>query len=290
MMPNFEYALLFKCIVEEGSLTKAAVKLNTTPSAVSKRLSRLEQTLDTQLIKRTTRHMVLTEAGQFFYGRMKRLQHEWQIAIDETTRYKLQVTGKLIIAAPQPLITRFLLPIIANFKNQHPSIELEILHRQINQLPSLDADISISRELSYYDSHTMAVRQFYQYKNHLFASPNYVEKHSKITSLHDLEHHYCLSYETVDSWHFTQESIQLKNIIKTNNAEIMIQSAKQGLGIAFLPSIIIKEEIESGALVPVLSDYQSQIWHTCLYYLKTDFMPEKLRLFIDYLCSQNNVG
>jgi len=288
-MPNFEYALLFKCIVEEGSLTNAAVKFNTTPSAVSKRLNSLEEALNTQLIKRTTRHMALTEAGQFFYDRMKRLQHEWQTAVDETTRYKLQVTGKLIIAAPQPLITRFLLPIISDFKSQYPLIELEILHRQIEQLPSMDADISISRELPHYDSNTMAVRQFYRYQNQLFASPAYIQQHSEISRLDDLENHSCLSYDTTDTWHFSHDSVRLKNVIRTNNAEIMVQSAKQGLGIAYLPSIILKEEIETGALTPILSNYQSRVWSTCLYYLKTDFMPEKLRLFIDYLCEKGNV-
>ena len=71
IMSNFENALLFKCIVEEGSLTKATLKFDTNTSAVSKRLSKLEKTLGTQLLKRTTRKMTLTEAGQFFYERMK---------------------------------------------------------------------------------------------------------------------------------------------------------------------------------------------------------------------------
>jgi len=283
-MANFEHAILFKSIVEEGSLTKAAIKLDTNVSAVSKRLHSLEQALGTQLLKRTTRKMVLTEAGHFFYAQMKHLHHHWQSTIDDTSSYQQDIKGKLVVAAPQPVITRFLLPFIAQFKQRYPAVELEILHRQIHQLPSLDADISISRELEHFDSHTTAVRPFYEYHNQLFATPAYLQAHETISNLHDLTKHTCLSYENVDDWHFSNDSIHLSNTLKTNNAEIMIQSAKNSLGIAYLPAILLQQEIAAKELVAVLPQYRSRQWRTCAYFQKTDFMPLKLRNFIDLLC------
>ena len=283
-MHDFENALLFRRIIKEGSLTKAANKLEINASAVSKRLSKLEASLGTQLIKRTTRKLVLTEAGRYFYEKINRLEKEWQTTINETSSYGKQIKGKLVIAAPQPLASRFLLPVIAKFQQHYPTIDLEIVHQQMEQLPSMDADISISRELERYDSHTMLVRSFFHYQNSLFASPTYLTNHPVIQNLEDLKHHSCLCYESTSHWHFSKQSIKLEQVIMTNNAEIMINAAKQGMGLAYLPKAIISEELEQGTLIPVLQQYQSKQFNTCAYYVKADFMPQKIRAFIDFLC------
>lgn len=284
-MHDFENALLFKCIAEEGSLTKAATKFQLNASAVSKRLHKLENSLGTQLIKRTTRQLLLTEAGQCFYEKVVRLQHDWQTAVDETSHYGKSIQGKLIIAAPQPLASRFLMPVIAQFTQQYPAIEIDIRHQQIEQLPCMSADISISRELDHYDSQSMRVRSFFRYRNSLFASPTYLEQHAKIEQLSDLSAHRCLCYPANSTWHFVQQSIELKNTFTMNNAEIMISAATQGLGIAYLPSVIINDELKNGSLVPVLDTYQSKQLSTCVYYMQADFVPQKIRLFIDFLCA-----
>ena len=285
-MNNFENALLFKCIVEKGSLSKAAAQFNINPSAASKRLNKLEKSLGTMLIKRTTRSLSLTEAGEYFYEKVRLLQHEWQNAIDETSSFNATVKGKIIIATPQPLASRFLMPAIAAFKQQFPSINIEILHSQLDQLPCLAADISISRELEHYDSSTMVIRPFFTYQNSLFVSPDYLDIHGAIDHIDDLHKHSCLSYEETLSWHFSAHSIDLQNKVVTNNAEIMISAAKQGVGVAYLPEVIIKEEINSGSLVPVLAKYHSKQYRTCLYHMKMPYIPKKTRLFIDFLCSK----
>lgn len=282
-MHDFENALLFKCIIEEGSLTKAAHKFGINASAVSKRLHSLETSLGTQLIKRTTRKLALTEAGNYFYEKVGAIEKEWQTAINETNSYGKQIKGKLTIAAPQPLASRFLLTIIAKFQRQYPAIDLEIIHKQIEQLPLMEADISISRELEHYDSRTMIVRPFFHYQNSLFASPDYLANNPNIQTLEDLTEHSCLCYESTQQWHFINQSLPLKKRIVTNNAEIMINAAKQGMGIAYLPSVIINEEIEQGALMPILPKHQSQPFKTCAYYVKADFIPEKIHVFIDFL-------
>lgn len=284
-MHDFENALLFKCIVEEGSLTKAATKFQLNASAVSKRLNKLESSLGTQLIKRTTRQLLLTEAGECFYEKVVRLQHDWQTAIDETSYYGNNIQGTLIIAAPQPLASRFLMPVIAQFSQQYPAIKINIHHQQIEHLPCLSADISISRELDHYDSQSMRVRPFFRYHNSLFASPAYLEKHDKLEQLEDLPAHRCICYPNTSTWHFAQHSIELENSFTMNNAEIMISAAAQGLGIAYLPAVIIRKELQSGALVPVLDSYQSKPFNTCIYYMQADFMPQKIRAFIDFLCA-----
>ncbi len=284
-MTHFENALLFKCIVEQGSVSKAATQFNMTPSAASKRLNKLERSLGTVLIKRTTRSLSVTESGEYFYEKVRFLQHEWQNAIDETNSFNATVKGKLIIASPQPLASRFLMPAVAAFHQQFPLIDLEMIHSQLDQLPSMQADVSISRELAHYDSNTMLIRPFFTYQNSLFASPDYLASHAPIDSIEDLHQHDCLCYEHTQSWHFSSQSVELCNKVVTNSAEIMISAAKQGMGIAYLPEVILTEEINSGALIPVLNAYHSQHYRTCLYHMKMPYIPKKTRLFIDFLCS-----
>lgn len=285
-MSQFEHAMLFKCIVEQQSLTKAAEKYGVNAPAVSKRLTKLEQSLGTQLINRTTRQLTLTEAGQYFYDKVKHLQYEWLSALDETTSLGKDLKGTLRIAAPQPLFSRFLMPVLATFRQHYPSITLELLPQKINTLPTIDADISISREINNYDAHTTVMTAFYSYRNRLFSSPHYLQQHPPIKTLQDLRKHCCLVYENKHlpvNWEFESETIHLNTIMPVYSAEVMISAAKNGFGIAYLPSEIIQEELREQQLISVLPDFHSKVYKTCVYYPKADFVPQKVRVLIDFL-------
>jgi len=285
-MRQFEYAMLFKRIVDNQSLSKTAQQAGMNASAVSKQLAKLESSLGTQLLKRTTRRLALTEAGHYFYEKVTKLQHEWLSVLDETTSLGKEVKGILRIAAPQPLFSRFLMPLLAEFQLKFPSITLELLHQQIDQLPSIDADISISREIIPYDSNTMMMTSFYRYYNRLYASPNYLEKFLPIEKVSQLRGHCCLVYQTNNlpiKWQFETETIELENVVKINNAEIMISAAKMGLGIICLPEEILQEELKTHQLTPVLQQIRSKKYKTCAYYPKADFVSSKVRALLDFL-------
>ena len=285
-MSQFEYAMLFKCIVDNQSLVKAAQQSGLNASVVSKRLAKLEKSLGSQLIKRTTRRLALTEAGHYFYEKVTKLQHEWLSTLDETTSLNKDVKGILRIAAPQTLFSRFLIPLLAEFRQSYPSITFELLHEQIDQLPLIGADVSISRELTDFDSNSIVMAPFYSYYNSLFASPNYLDNHSFIESVSELKHHCCLVYKSQRppvEWVFESETIALDNVMITNNADIMISAAKSGLGIVYLPKEILQDELKQQQLIPVLPDMRSQILKTCAYYSKVDFVPRKIRVFLDFL-------
>ncbi|MGH1543303.1 MAG: LysR family transcriptional regulator [Arenicella sp.] len=286
---DFDNSLLFKSIVELGSLTNAAKHWNINASAASKRLNRLEASLGTQLIKRTTRKLTLTEAGQYFYEKIARLSNDWQAATEETISLGRQPKGRLRLAVPQPVASRFLMPVLARFQQQYPAVSLEIVHKQMSELPSLNADVSICRELDRYDSSTMVVRPFFEYRNYLFASPGYLADRPEIKTLHDIQQHQCLVYNdenTVSQWHFETETLVLDNTTATNNAEIMICAASQGMGLVFVPEVIVQQELKRKDLVRVLPTISSGQFKTCAYFLKADFVPQKVRLFLDFLITE----
>lgn len=286
MLSDFDNALLFKTIVEQGSLTKAAVQWNINASAASKRLNKLETSMGTQLINRTTRRLILTEAGQYFYDKVKRLSHDWQAATEETISFDRQPKGTLKLAVPQPVASRFLMPAIAKFRSLYPNVQLHILHQAMEDMPSADADISICREIDSCDSNSVVARPFFQYRNTLFASPNYLAGSPKLSELADIKHHQCLIYSSDlphKTWSFEHSAVVLENTLSINNAEIMISAATHGMGLAYIPKVIIQDELTRGDLVPILPKHRSRPFNTMAYYLKADFVPQKVRVFVEHL-------
>jgi len=287
----FDDATLFKRIVDLGSLAKAAESLGISASAVSKHLVRLEKALNVQLLKRTTRRQYLTEAGLIFYQRLHTIESDWLSSLDEVRNVHAQPQGQLTIATPQPIASRFLMPMLAAFQQCYPKIQLTILNRTLESLPCSQADISISRELENYHSAIMVAVPFYEYHNSLYASPKFIQTHGPLHSIEDLSRMPCVTYGTLGHnpiWHFYKETQQVASVTpqimcQTDNTEVLISAAVNHIGIAYLPAAIIEQELNSNRLIAVLPELQSQTYKTVAYYPKMEFMPRKTRLFLDML-------
>ena len=210
-MGHFDDALLFKTIVDQGSLAKAGDQLGINASAVSKRLARLEQQLGNQLIRRTTRRLELTESGHYFYQQLLPLQHQWQNAWEETASLGNEPRGILCIATPQPVASRFLMPRLRRFHEHYPHIQLELTHEHYEQLPAATADLSICREIDGYNASSMVASLLCEYHNQLFASPKYLAQHSTPLQLTDLTNHDGLTYSTHSSGVMSSELLTLTN-------------------------------------------------------------------------------
>jgi DNA-binding transcriptional LysR family regulator len=261
-------------------------------SAVSKQLTKLEDSLGTQLVYRTTRRVALTEAGRYFYERIINLERDWTDSLDETTSLGKELKGLLKIAAPQPLFSRFLMPILTDFKQKYPDITLELFSSPIQKLPYFDADISICRELANYNSATTVMAPFFSCQNALFASPKYLNNNKALDVLSQINEHCCIIYndiKPVNQWQFESSSVALESTIVANNAEIMISAATNGLGIVYLPEALLQRELKHKEIIRVLPEQKSQVYRTCIYYPKADFLSLKVRAFIDFLKEHNVV-
>lgn len=87
-------------------------------------------------------------------------------------------------------------------------------------------------------------------------------------------------------WEFTTDTVNLSNTIEMNSAETMISAAKNDWGLIYLPEVILQEELSQGQLRPVLPALYSHPYRTCMYYLKADFVPKKVRALVDFLKEQ----
>ncbi|NMR27145.1 LysR family transcriptional regulator [Pseudoalteromonas sp. NEC-BIFX-2020_015] len=286
-MKVFDSAMIFKAIVERGSMVGAAEFLCITPPVVSKKLSYLESELGLQLLKRTTRHVELTEVGEVFYERISGISKDWNASIEEVVSLNSNPKGTLQISSPQPLCSRLLVPILHEFQALYPDIKLELLHTNYEQLPHQSADITICRKLDEFNSMSYIGIPLFTYHNSLFASKTYLDKHPKITQVADLKKHQCITYgvgKPAYQWQFEDRSfVDINPYITADNTEIIISSAVNGLGIAYIPQEILQQELAYSRLANVLPEVKSKPFETYLYYQSMKFTPKKIRLFIDFL-------
>ncbi|MEH6449410.1 MAG: LysR family transcriptional regulator [Oleispira sp.] len=284
-MNSFERASLFLLVVDQGSLAGAARQKGISPSVVSKRLAELEQVLGVQLLRRTTRRMSLTEAGEQFYQQMRHLDGQWQSLLDETASLGQEAKGVLTIAAPQPVLTRVLLAVVNEFQQQNPQIEIVLQAADYNDLPRSEADITLCRQLETLDTATTIGVPLCDYSNSLFAAPEYLEK-SEPKNTQALVDYACLAYglTSPNTWTFSNgESIAVNSSLLTNNTEVIIQSAIAAHGIAYIPAMIIQQELADKKLQPILPEVKSRNFQLWAYYQKLDYVPVKIRVFLDYL-------
>lgn len=286
-MKVFDAAQVFKVIVEQGSMIKAAKHLKLSPSLVSKRLYFLENQLGIQLLRRTTRHIELTEAGEIFFERIADIIENWDASLEEINSLTGNPKGTIRISSPQPLSSRLFIPIFRGFQESYPGIRLELINTKYEHLPLMAADITICRKLDELNSFSYIALPLFTYTNALYASPAYLANNFEPKTIADLANHQCLCYgtgKTEYTWKFrNSKEVTIRPYLTSDSTENIISSAVNGLGVAYIPRKLINQELEHKQLINILPNSRSRNFETYLYYQKLKFTPQKIRLFIDYL-------
>ena len=282
----------FVTVVDQGSLAQAATKLNTSSSALSKRLAWLEKQLGVQLLKRTTRSLTMTDAGRLFYQRSARLLDDWHQMLAETTSTYGEVSGVLRIGAPLAVGSRLLVNYLAEFIEEYPNIQVELHTITPGQLPDLNLDVFISKELADFNSSSYIATKLFNYSNGFYAAPSYLEGKPLIENPEQLAQHNCLMYGTNghEQEHMFENDVRLrlKGNFTTQNPEALVAAAVAGMGIILSGENTVKRELSKGLLVPVLPELKQPVNSAYAYYPKLDYNHVKTKLFIDFIKAKSN--
>ena len=127
MKTTLDELLAFRTVVDSGSITAAAEQLGQTVSGISRALGRLEEKLDTTLLNRTTRRLVLTEEGSNFLQRARAILASVDEAEEQMARRRQQPSGRLRVNAAMPYMLHVIVPLVPAFRQQFPQIELEVV-------------------------------------------------------------------------------------------------------------------------------------------------------------------
>ncbi|KLV06151.1 LysR family transcriptional regulator [Photobacterium aquae] len=284
----------FVMVVNEGSLAQAATKLNTSSSALSKRLSWLEKQLGVQLLKRTTRSLTMTDAGRLFYQRSARLLDDWHQMLAETTSTYGEVSGVLRIGAPLATGSRLLVNYLAEFTQSYPNIQIELHTITPGQLPDLNLDLFISKELADFNSSSYIATKLFSFQTGFYAAPAYLDGKPAIESPEQLIQHNCLLFGSHghEQEHLFENDIRLrlKGNFTTQNPEALVAAAVAGMGIILASANTVKRELSKGLLVPVLPGLKQPLLSAYAYYPKLEFNHVKTKLFIDFIKAKAAAG
>lgn len=291
-MDKFEDLQAFVAVVETGSFTAAADRLDGAKSAVSRRVSGLEQRLGVQLLHRTTRRLDLTDSGRSFYERSARILADLDEAESAVAQSHGELRGRLRVALPQSFGQRHMSEPIARFQHLHPNVsfDLDLNDRRIDLLEE-GRDVAI-RIGSMPDSSLIA-RKLFQVNSVVCASPAYLDSKGTPQTIAELADHQCLVYGNLANpgrWEFRERDgldqvVQVNVALTASSGELLRSLAVAGQGVVMLPTFIVHEAIRCGDLVPVLNHLQWPVLPAYAVYPAVRHLSYRVREFIDFLVS-----
>ncbi len=273
-------------VVEEGSFNGAARRLNTTSSAISKRVHWLEERVAVQLLKRTTRSVTQTEAGALFYERSKDSLDKFQSIVDETRSVNKTPAGLLKIGATIAVGSKFLVQHLNGFLKKYPDIRIQLTTTISGKMPEMTLDVYISRELEQMNSLSFKQTPLFEQQVGIYASPEYIAEFGQPKTVEELKQHNVLIWGERPQREFKvskNQRILLSGNFSTTNPEALFYAAKNGMGLLIGNDVMIKEEIKSGSLIRILPEISAQEATVYAYYPKLDYEHTRTKVFLDYL-------
>jgi len=286
-MTNLGDLEIFAKVVSTGSMSLAGRALGFSPAVVSKRIKRLEDRLGTRLLQRTTRQISLTEAGQGFYDRVLGILAGLEEAEYYISGRSAQMHGTLKISAPTSFGRMHIAPHLKRFMDAHPELAINlVLTDEFSDIVGAGFDLAI-RIAELTDS-SLVARRLAPVRRLLCAAPSYLDSHGTPATIEDLRNHRCLPAHNNDVWRLEGPdgamTLRPEGMLITNSSEVIRETVISGLGIALRSTWDIGEELKSGKLVQVLPVYEgSRSVALSAVYPSRQFLPAKVRLFIDYL-------
>jgi DNA-binding transcriptional LysR family regulator len=242
---------VFNKVASTLSFTRAARQVGSSRSAVSKRITRLEQDLGVVLVNRSTRSVSLTEAGRTFYQHTSDVDTKIEHAAEVVRSRDLRPTGTVAFAIPSSLAAMLMPALITDFQSTWPELRLNIHvdDRQVDLIAgSFDLAIQIAQEL---EDSSLVSRRLASTRKVLAASPGYLDKFGVPTDIAQLKNHRCLgrgsAAQKSAKWRFQKQEhvveVACTYSISANNDRALVEAASLDNGIVYLPEICIFNEV-----------------------------------------------
>ena len=280
---------IFVAVVESGSFTQAAARLEISAVMVGKYVSQLEQQLGARLLDRTTRRQSLTDAGRVYAQECRLVLEQVQAADVAVERLRATPSGTLRISAPTTLGACVVAPALATFLQLYPDVraELDLSNRVVNLV---EEGFDLAIRIGDMHDHDLVAKPLCQYRMAICASPDYLARHGTPKTPKELADHRCLSHmvwTARNEWRLSNEQSdspwRRDPVLVCNDGLGLKMAALAGAGLLLQPEILLTEELAAGRLVRVLDDWLPQPRPVNLLY-RQDLRPlPKLSQFISHL-------
>lgn len=254
----------FVRVVEAKGFSAAAPLLGLTPSAVSKLVTRLEARLGVRLLQRTTRALSLTADGEAFYAAARRIVAEIEALESEMAGQRGSPHGLLRITTSLAFSTHQLAPMIGEFLQRYPEIQLELMPTD-RVVDMIDEGVDIAIRIGKLADSSFMARKIGDDVRLVCAAPAYLAVHSAPKRPEDLVRHNCIVSRDrayLNRWHFRIDGqvreIEVGGRVSVSEGEAQLRLALQGLGIVRLTRLTVAGAIKRGELVALLGEYSAE--------------------------------
>jgi DNA-binding transcriptional LysR family regulator len=279
---------IFVRVVTLGGFAAAAREADISATMVAKHVQALEAHLGCRLLNRTTRHQRLTEAGEVYYDRCRRLLSEADAADSSVSQLRTAPRGRLRIAAPVTFGTRRLVPALADYLELCPDVTVDLsLNDRVVDL--VDEGFEVAIRVGHLADSQLVARALHPYKSMLCASPEYLRRRGRPKSPQDLHAHDCLGFSFSGirgRWRLVQDdkdqTVMFTPKLRANSGEGLRQAALAGVGIVMQPEVLLAEDVKAKRLVRLLPAWKVPSRPLHVVYVRDRQMTPKLQSFIDF--------
>lgn len=278
----------FVAVAKEKNFARAAGKLRISAPMLSKKIARLEETLDLRLLQRTTRSVALTHEGETLLPEVRRMLESVESLESTFDRKKSEVAGPIRMTVPTVYAERVLPPLLMEFRRLYPAIVIEVTATD-SLLNLIDGHVDVAIRSSRLVDSTMIARRLTPNVLLACASPAYLKKAPRLKTPQDLQHHDLLFLDVHENVRFRQAKVSLGQLggrrrFLSNNGGLLTRMACQGAGVAIRSFWDCQPFLKTGELKIVLKDFpfeeNGDVW--LVLPSKRQLSP-RVRVFVDFL-------
>lgn len=289
--PSLNELEVFREVAHQHSFSKAADQLGISRSAISHIIKGLEENLGSQLLRRTTRSVSLTPAGEHLLSGVSSILNELDELLFETGQDEQHLQGEIRINGSESAIAYLLEKIVPTFKQHYPNIKLDLVcDGKLSDIiaQGFDAGIRLGQAVP---KDMIAIPMGPEIRFIAVASPQYLEKHPAPLTPNELHSHQCIRQRLPSGkryhWEFYKNAqtiaVDVPGDISLDNNNLMVNAAVLGLGIAYVPQSYAEQQIKSGELEIILEDWCPKEAGFYVYFPRYRHMSSSLRVLLDLI-------
>jgi len=279
----------FVKVVEAGSFAEAARQEGIAKSVITKRINQLESHMEMELLQRSTRTMSLTDTGANFYERCVRIIGELDNAKSAVSSMEWGLSGKFRVSGISSFTARCLAADLCEFGREHPGLNIEFQqHDRFCDPVQEGFDVCIQTGNA--PTGVLEATEILPVRRLIVASQSYIEKYGQPSTPEEIsEHSFALNNYVTPGLKVGLSNakgsfdIPVQPAMLANNIWLLKAAVQGGDCISMMPVFFIEEDILSGDMVPLLTDYKVRDTPLCAYYRQSQYVPMKVRIFVNFL-------
>jgi DNA-binding transcriptional LysR family regulator len=286
-MDRIETMQAFVTVADHKGFAPAARKLGLSASAVTRMVAALEERVGARLLQRTTRSVMLTDAGERFLERARRILADVEEAEGAVQAERTQPTGRLVVSAPLGFGRRHVTPLMSNYLKCYPDVagDLRLSDRMVNLV---EEGVDIAVRIGHLPDSSLVARAVGDMRRMVVASPDYLATHGEPHHPSEIAAHRTVHFGALSAapdWRFVEDGREVRVAcaprFTTNSADAAIYHAEQGGGLTRVLAYQAAEGLAGGRLKAVLVDYEIAPLPIHLVYPTSRLLSAKVRAFVD---------